>query len=358
MKRPAPLAFKPDLEMAAKRWEAFYAGDIIDRPLVCVTAPKKGAKGLTGSWSDYYERVNGDMDEIIDRTLRCGEATFYGGESIPSFGITFGPDETAIFCGGELRWSKDSYGTNWSTPFVENWQKVLPLKVREDNPLWRRMLEFYKRAVNKMAGKMLVSLPDFHTNMDLLAAIRGPEKLCMDLADMPEMIDEAMKSARQVFPVVWDAVKKAGRMDELGYFQCMYSMEGAAMLQCDFSAMISPAMFRKWVLPALEEEAGIVKHVFYHWDGPSALVHEKDIIASKGLFLLSYVPGEGHGNHIRHLDLLKRLQAQGKAVHAGGSIDDIKAMHKDLRPEKVMYETWAPTQDDAQELLDWLVKNT
>jgi hypothetical protein len=96
MKKPVPLAFKPDLEMAVKRWEAFYAGDIIDRPLVCVTAPKKGTKG--DRWSDYYERVHGDMDEIIDRTLRCAEATFWGGESIPSFAITFGPDECAVFC--------------------------------------------------------------------------------------------------------------------------------------------------------------------------------------------------------------------------------------------------------------------
>jgi hypothetical protein len=95
-------------------------------------------------------------------------------------------------------------------PFVEDWEKALPLKIREDNPLWKRMLEFYRKAVAKMAGKMLVSLPDFHTNMDLLAAIRGPEKLCIDLIDRPEVIDEAMKSARQVFPVVWNAVTKVG----------------------------------------------------------------------------------------------------------------------------------------------------
>jgi hypothetical protein len=33
-----PLAFKPDLADAARRWQAYYAGDLIDRPLVVVTA--------------------------------------------------------------------------------------------------------------------------------------------------------------------------------------------------------------------------------------------------------------------------------------------------------------------------------
>ena len=42
-KKPTPLEFKPDLEEAVKRLEAFYAGDMIDRPIVMVTAPKEGA---------------------------------------------------------------------------------------------------------------------------------------------------------------------------------------------------------------------------------------------------------------------------------------------------------------------------
>jgi len=356
MKNPAPLEFKPDLEEAAKRWDAFYHEEIIKRPVVCITASREGAQ--LKKWPDYYEKVHGDMDEIIERALHNAKSTFWGGEAIPSFNISFGPDEIAVFCGAEICWNEISYDTNWSRPFVEDWEKVLPLKIQEHNPLWKRLLEFYRRATEKMAGKMLVGLPDFHTNMDLLAALRGPEKLCIDLIDRPEVIDEAMKSAREIFPVVWNAVKKAGRMDELGYFQCIYSMEGAAMLQCDFSAMISPAMFRRWVLPALEEEAEIVKHAFYHWDGPGALVHEKDIVSSRGLFVLSYVPGEGHGRHIHHLDLLKRLQKEGKAVHVVGTIDDIKVMHKELMPNRVMYETWASNQKEAEELLEWLVRNT
>ena len=355
-RKPAPLEFKPDIEETARRWDAFYAGEIIDRPVVCVTAPREGFKRAPGS--DYYERVHGDMDDMIERALISAEGTFYGGESVPGFRLSFGPDEISVFAGGELKWSKDSGNTNWSVPFVEDWEDALPLKIQEDNPLWRRMLEFYRRAADRLAGKMLLTSLDLHTNMDLLAAIRGPQRLCMDTLDQPEMLDRAMDHARAIFRHLWDAISKAGRMDELGYYHACYSMEGAATLQCDFSCMISPEMFRRWVLPALEEEAEIVKHVVYHWDGPGALVHTDDILASAGLHTMSYVPGAGHGGHINHLELLKRVQKGGKSVQAGGSPEQIKAMHRELDPAKVYYSTGAGSQAEAEELLEWFVKNT
>ena len=169
---PAPLEFKPDLEEAAKRWDAFYAGELIDRPVICMTAPREGYKGAPAS--DYHERVFGDMDDIIERAIISTEATIYGGEALPAAWLSFGPDEIAVFIGAEFQWSKNSGDTNWSVPFVEDWEKALPLKIQEDNPLWQRMLEFYRRAADRMAGKMLLSTIDLHTNMDLLAAIRGP----------------------------------------------------------------------------------------------------------------------------------------------------------------------------------------
>ena len=75
---------------------------------------------------------------------------------------------------------------------------------------------FYRRAAGRMAGKVLLRTLDLHTNMDLLASLRGTEQLCMDLMDMPEVIDHAMRSARSVFPVVWNTIAEAGKMHECG----------------------------------------------------------------------------------------------------------------------------------------------
>ena len=360
MPDPNPLkTYKPDIEAAERRWQAFYGGEITDRPPVCVTAPKDGYRlppPIT-----YQEKAFGDIEAVLERGRAIAEATFWGGEAVPSFYPSFGPDEIAVFCGGELRWSDDSQETNWSVPFVESWEQAFPLRLREDHPFYQRQLEIYRRAAERYAGSVLLVAPDLHTNMDLLAGVRGSQRLCLDLVDCPELIDRAMVDARQTFRQLWATLVAIGRMDEYGYClesHALYSRDGSATLQCDFSIMMSPPMFRRWVLPALEEEASIVRHVVYHWDGPGALVHTKDLLASRGLQALSFVPGAGHGDPVDHLELLKKLQAGGKSLHVWGTPEQCQRMHRELRPEKVFYCTEAASQAEAEKLLEWFVRNT
>ncbi|NCO35723.1 MAG: hypothetical protein AUJ92_07215 [Armatimonadetes bacterium CG2_30_59_28] len=353
---PAPLLFKPDLTVATRRWEAYFAGEVIDRPLVCVTAPIEGKQAVP--LSTYAQRAHGDLDDAIDRALINAEATWCGGEVMPAFWLSFGCDEIAAFCGSELVWGGNSGNTTWSKSFVNDWAECLPLRLQEDHPLWQRMLSFYRKAADRLEGKMLLKPLDLHTNMDLLAAVRNPQRLCMDMIDQPEMIDRAMNGARAIFREVWEAIAAAGRMDELGDYHDFYSREGAACLQCDFSCMMSPEMFRRWVLPALEAEASVVQHALYHWDGPGALAHTNDLLAARGLHTLSYVPGAGHGEHIDHLDLMKRVQAGGKSVSVAGTPEQLKLMHRELRPEKAMYWTHTKTIKEGEELLRWFVRNT
>jgi hypothetical protein len=53
------LAFKPDLAEAARRWEAFLHGDLIDRPVVCVTAPRRGVPPVPALTYHEGHRVAG-----------------------------------------------------------------------------------------------------------------------------------------------------------------------------------------------------------------------------------------------------------------------------------------------------------
>jgi len=272
MKPVAPLSLKPDLEDTARRWEAFWQGELIDRPVVWATAPVE--KYPFQPYSGYRDRAEGDLDRIIEKALHNAAGTIYGGESVPQFYPSIACDEITAFCGGTLCWSDESAGdTTWSIPFVEKWEDALPLRIQENNPHWLRMQRFYRKAEARMAGHVLVLMIDLHTNMDILMAARGSQPLCVDLLERPEVIDRAMQDARAIFPQVWYTLSALGKMDEHGYAYNAYSMEGCATLQCDFSCMMSPEMFRRWVLPALEEEAAIVKHAIYHWDGPRALIH-------------------------------------------------------------------------------------
>jgi len=350
------LEFKPDFADAARRWEAYWEGEILDRPLVLVTAPRDGVHAPDAP--TYRDKVFGSIDDVIERNLAIAEATWFGGDAIPFFGPSFGPDEIACFCGGRLEWSDESPDTNWSKPFVERWEDALPLAINPKNPLLGRMLQLVERSAERLEGKMLIGSLDLHTNMDLLAAVRGPERLCMDLIDQPEVIDEAMQSTMDVFRSLWRTIAKAGKMDERGYCNGHYARDGVTTLQCDFCCMISPDMFRRWVMPFLEAEAEIVGRATYHWDGPGALVHEPDLAASRGIHSLSYVPGTGHGTHINYLDLFERLQSRGKGVMFGGTAEECKEAHKRLRSDLTAYWAQVETPAEGEALLDWFVKNT
>lgn len=353
---PTPLSLKPDLADAARRWQAYLAGDLIDRPIVCVHCVRDGMSHSAGN--SYYQMVHDDFDAIIDRTISEQSSIYHGGESVPAFCPSFGPDEVAAFCGGDLYFNPDSDNTNWSHPFVQDWSSALPILLQEQHPLWQRMRALYRRGAERLHGMMAMRSLDLHTNMDLLAAMRGPQQLCFDLLEIPDIIDQAMLSARAVFAELWQETSRAGRMNELGYCNEFYSMQGSAVLQCDFSCMISPEMFNRWVMPALEEEAALVKHAFYHWDGPGALVHADTLLASSGLHTFGYVPGDGAGRPVEYMELSKRIQAAGKGVFLWGSAEELQYAHSQLAPDKVIYSAWVDNETEAERLLDWFVEHT
>lgn len=356
MKALPTLSLKPDLAEAARRWDAYFNDEILDRPIVCLTVETPGA-----NWNDcgtYRSRVLGDMNQEIDNAIRFYSSVHWMGEAIPSMMLSCATDEIAIFCGAKLEWNDASGNTNWSVPFIEDWDRQLPLKLDENNWLWKHLLKFYETAARRLDGIMLLQELDLHTNMDLLMSARGSQRLCMDLLDQPEAIDRAMQSAREVFKQAWYPIAEAGRLDQRGYARVGFGMEGAAILQCDFSCMISPDMFRRWVQPALAEEASIVKRVVYHWDGPAAQVHLDGLCDTPGIHTLAYQPGDGHGRSIDYIDLYKRVQARGRGVTAGGSPDEVKYMHRHLKPNKTVYSTYAKTVAEGEELLEWFRKNT
>ena len=111
--KSSPRAFKPDLEAAARHWEAYVAGAIIDRPILCVTAPREGHAPVPAS--SYRDRGFGDMDVVIDRALQDAAATYHAGDSIPSLCLSFGCDELAVFCGA-LVGAGVGVGSTWGVP--------------------------------------------------------------------------------------------------------------------------------------------------------------------------------------------------------------------------------------------------
>ena len=64
-------------------------------------------------------------------------------------------------------------------------------------------------------------------------------------------------------------------------------------LQCDFAAMISPAMFGEFMVPVLRQMTERLDHTMFHWDGPGALEHHDHLLSIPELDMLQWTPGAG-----------------------------------------------------------------
>ena len=73
-------------------------------------------------------------------------------------------------------------------PLLRDREEIPPLAIDPANRWWRAIVDLTRLAGRRCPGKFLVSTIDTHSNLDCLSALRGPERLCMDLLERPEAI--------------------------------------------------------------------------------------------------------------------------------------------------------------------------
>ncbi len=351
--------FKPDYDQARERWLAFWNKDLVGRPCCVITAPRDPSRPMPPH-PPYLAGAREEFSPIVEQILAWASAVWWGGEAIPSYTPSFGPDMFGAWLGAELCFDASNYGTNWVVPFVEDWERALPLGVRPDNPWWTRMLAFCEALAKGFDGRVLVAHLDLHSNLDALSAIRGPERLCLDLMDAPDAVERAMRDVRALYPFVYDALYRAGRMERYGTLGWVpaYHPVKTNTIQCDFAALIGPEHFRRFALPALEEEAACLEHTVYHLDGPECLVHLDELCAIPGLDCIQWTTGARNRPFIEWMDLLKTIQSKGVSLWVPCDPESIKVFHRELRPNLVFYCCSARSQAEGEAVLNWLARNT
>lgn len=351
------LEHKPDFEEARKYWDAFWQGEIIDRPCVHVTAVKDGCEPPPGK--PYPNLVGADYEADANRFEEAAAVTYYGAEAIPHWYCSFGPDQFAAFLGGKLNQRQEDR-TSWVEPYVKNWDDVAPLTFDNNNSVWQEMLEMLRVGTRVGEGKWLIGVLDYHTHLDAMQAIRGGVEICMDLMDCPDTIERIVLDMGRIFEQMYDEAFEACKMGARGSigWAPFYSRGRFSTVQCDFIYLIGPEMGRRFAIPGIEREAAMLDNCVFHLDGKNSLPHLDDILAIPDIDVIQWVPGAGQPGHIGWMDLLKRIQKGGKGLQVHASIEQIKVMHKELKPEKTLYVTGAKSVKEADDLIAWLKRNT
>lgn len=354
------LKYKYDSDEALSRWTAFWQGQLVDRPPTVIPVRREGAPKAPKP--DYLAGFDGDFQGAIDRFEEWADTIYFAGEVFPAIKPRIGPDQGSAFMGGKVEFSIED-DTSWVLPSVDKWRDVMPLHIDPTNQYWIHILTFYEAAARRAPGKYLIRDLDMDIGLGALAALRGVQRFCFDLIDRPDLIDELVKEVIPLFRQVYEAGLRAAGMERLGFTIFMGNMVcpgKGETLCCDFSALISPEMFQRWVVPSLEVHTEYLDHSFYHLDGPDALVHLPALLSLPSLHGIQWVPGSRLAvEKPQHtwIELFQTIQEKGKAVQVWGNPEEIKWAHPQLKPELTTYHVACSNAKEADELLSWLCRH-
>ncbi len=146
----------------------------------------------------------------------------------------------------------------------------------------------------RWGNQLSIGFTDLGGNLDILAHLRGTQQLLIDLVDLPQEIDRLVRETNQLWLQCYEALYA---LTSLGcgitcWGPC-WSPRRGYLLQSDFSYMISPLMFERYVLPDLAACCEALDYAFYHLDGKGQLPHLDMLLALERLRGIQWVPGDG-----------------------------------------------------------------
>lgn len=310
------LAWKPDFARTVQRFEAWWLGEVVDRPPVSLQVIPSRSPQMDSKHHPSLRDRWLDVEYVVDTAIAWMECTHYVGDSFPIFWPNLGPEITATLFGCELEFSES---TSWSKPVVhgpEDWQRVLHTAPDFDNPYWRTIEQMTDYAIERCDGRYVVGITDLHGNYDILAALRDPQQLCIDILDYPELIAQVGRHVArafvQSFERCYEKVSAAG-------FGCTtwcpaYHEGRYYVASCDFWLMISSEIAREMVLPDILVEMEPLDRTLFHLDGVGALRHLDLLLEIPSLHAIQWVYGAGRGPASRWIEVYRRCLQAGKSV--------------------------------------------
>jgi len=143
--------------------------------------------------------------------------------------------------------------------------------------------------------------------------------LCVDMVERPEWIEQKLVEINDAwfaaYQRIYDLIKLEGGSSTFGAFY-IWGPGKVAKVQCDASAMFSPRMYKRFVVPTLTAHCEWLDHSLYHLDGTQAMVHLDTLLQIEPLDAIEWTPQAGieTGGHKRWHEMYRRILAAGKSV--------------------------------------------
>ena len=300
-----------DWERTRQDWTAWWNHEL-ERPMLVLDIYKPQYASFVpqfAGWSIEQDRLL--IEDVLDQSQDTLEKTTFYGDYWPRWWPNFGAGIIAGFLGASVGVDEN---TVWFEPLKNHGLGDIPLNYDANNFWWRWVKAITQAGVDRWGGQVQVAISDIGGNLDILASLRGTQNLLMDLYDAPEIVDRLLAEITQLWLRYYDDLYEITKTANNGTsaWAALWCPERFYMLQSDFSYMISPAMFERFVLPDLEMICDHLDYSFYHLDGKGQIPHLDMLLAIEHLDGIQWIPGDGAPPSEEWLPLLKRIRDAGK----------------------------------------------
>jgi corrinoid protein of di/trimethylamine methyltransferase len=306
-------------------WEHFQEGVT---PHADIPAPKP-YKDLNQRWFDPVWRA-----EYLDWYVAHSSLM---ADMLPVANTQLGPGSLAAILGGVFEGGED---TIWIHP-DPNYND--DIKFDPNHPNWLLHKDLLRACKQKAQGHYYVGMPDLMEGLDVLAAIKGTDKVLLDTVMQPEVLEHQMQQINdiyfRVFDELYDIIREG---DEMAF--CYFSSWAPgkmSKLQSDISTMISVDDYRRFVQPFIREQCQKIDYTLYHLDGVGAMHHLDALLEIKELNAIQWTPGVGEpqGGSPKWYDLYRKIIAGGKSIMACWvTLDELRPLLDNIGGEGVHIE--------------------
>lgn len=323
-----PLEFCEDFPTIARRFEAWWAQDLLDRPLFIAAANTDPSRPITrrlellNQPDAWFQAKFADMLQIH----RVGDA-------LPTIRVDFGPVLLGGIFGGKLEFGAD---TGWTHAFInDDWSNAPDWTIHDDNHRWTLLHKLMQRVAEDAVGRYLVCTPDLGGSADVLLNLRGSSQLCLDLIDRPTCVRAAVDAIYPAWHRAFTALYRcaveqgAGLIHWLG----LWSNRPYMIPACDFNSMIGPSQFEDIFLPDIARQAATVGRAVFHLDGPGAARHIDALLEAPDIQAIQFTPGAGAPSALAWVDMFRKIQQRGRSLLVICPPEDVLALCEALRPE-------------------------
>ena len=239
-------------------------------------------------------------------------------EVMPVANTDIGPGSLALYMGGEAELSWD---TVWYKPMIDpdDPEGHPPLRFDPECRWWQIQEATLRECAELAKGKYAIGCPDIIENIDIVAALRDPQLLLMDMIERPDWVLEKVDEVNQAFFEAYDRVYDIIRLEDgssvFGAFR-LWGPGKVAKVQCDASAMFSPSMFDKFVVPALKAQCEWLDYAMFHLDGHQCIPHLDLLLEIEPLQAIEWTPDPQvpRGGSPEWYPMYRRILDAGKSV--------------------------------------------